>query len=127
MKRSAGMARVRRSVPVVLAVAAALGGPGCRPPEKPTRGGHGAYAIEIDGSLPAPTYHRPLDAWIAQHSVEITRGGRSGYQCALCHDAERHCIPCHNYLGLRAGPYLPAAPAVTVTAAPAAKPSGAAP
>ena len=95
---------------------------GCDGPDKaakPTKGGTGPYAYHVDNSLKPPTFHQPLDRWALRHGTEIRRGKRSRYQCVLCHDAEYHCNPCHQYARLRREIYLPARlAAATVSATP---------
>ena len=106
---------VRASAFIVIAFILAAA-PGCRRPDKPARGAHGEFALEAtDVSLTWPSYHAPLDTWVARHSPEVEGRRRSKYQCVLCHDPERHCNQCHRYMGLHRRIMLPAAPASTLT------------
>lgn len=66
----------------------------------PVKDGPGPLSIYVDPSLPAPEYHTPLDWWELHHMDVLKRGDLSQSDCLQCHDVQKSCNQCHNYVGV---------------------------
>lgn len=75
------------------------------PVEKPEINGTGKMAVRIEARYTAPEYHSPTDWWQAHHPDMVNRGDLFQQDCLYCHEPEKSCNNCHNYVG--ANPIVP--------------------
>ncbi len=68
--------------------------------EKPVKDGQGPLAVYIEPRFAAPEYHSPLDYWQTNHMHIVNRGDIEKNDCLYCHEPERSCNNCHNYVGI---------------------------
>ncbi|MEW6350849.1 MAG: hypothetical protein AB1646_17465 [Thermodesulfobacteriota bacterium] len=88
-----------RPAGIVLACTA-LAIAGCQWVEKPARRGTGPLSLTVDCRHDAPPYHLPLERWRRDHMNAIVRyQDFTVTECRICHQPERFCDRCHNYLG----------------------------
>ena len=67
--------------------------------EKPVKDGSGPLAVYNSPRYPAPEYHSPLEDWQISHTDIVNRGDIAQDDCLYCHEAERSCNNCHDYVG----------------------------
>lgn len=68
--------------------------------EKPVKDGPGPLSVYLDPSLPAPEYHSPLEWWQTHHMDIVNRGDMLQTDCLHCHDPQKSCNNCHDYVGV---------------------------
>lgn len=67
--------------------------------EKPAKDGPGPLSVYVSPVYAAPEYHSPLDYWTRRHADMVNRGDLIQQDCLYCHQPERSCNNCHQYVG----------------------------
>jgi hypothetical protein len=67
--------------------------------EKPLKDGPGPLSVYVAPRYAAPEYHNPLDYWQTHHQDIVNRGDVSESDCLYCHEIQRSCNNCHDYVG----------------------------
>ena len=70
-----------------------------QPVDKPAKDGPGPLSVYVSPAYAAPEYHSPLDYWTTHHMDRINRGDLTEQDCLYCHQVERSCNNCHDYVG----------------------------
>jgi hypothetical protein len=75
---------------------------GCASPPKPVLNGEGPLALKIDtDNVSTPEFHNPLDFWKKHHMQSVNSGEFTEAECLSCHQVEKSCNNCHNYVGVK--------------------------
>lgn len=76
--------------------------PACENVEKPAVNGKGKLRLDVMQGLPAPDYHKPADAWKAEHMDYLNAGKYKTEECLACHiNVDAFCNKCHEYIGAK--------------------------
>ncbi len=69
--------------------------------QPPAKDGQGPLAVRLDPRLVAPEYHSPIEWWRTHHMDMLNSGDFVQADCLHCHDVNKSCNNCHNYVGVQ--------------------------